>query len=65
MIVGLLFIACLQVVHNSCNMGTRSLSNIYVHTPSTLRPAALVLWAHISGKPLMPMLQLRYSSTAT
>ena len=66
MIVGLLFIAaiwCLrgflsykQVVHNSCNMGTRGLPDIY--TPSALGPAALVLWVYISGKPLVPMLQL-------
>ena len=63
MIVGLVFIAiiwCLreflsnkQVVHNSCNMGTRGLPDIY-----TLGPAALVLWVYISGKLLMPMLQL-------
>ena len=26
--------------------------------PSALRPAALGLWAYISGKALMPMLQL-------
>ena len=67
MIVGLLFFAiiwCLrgflsykQVVHNSCNMGTRGLPDIY-----TLSPAALVLWVYISGKPLMPMLQL-YNNT--
>ena len=60
MIVGLPFIAiiwCLrgflsykQVVHNSCNTGTRGLPNIY-----TLGPAVLVLWVYISGKPLMPM----------
>ena len=65
MIVGLLFIAiiwCLrgflsykQVVHNSCNMGTRSLPDIYTQD---LGPAALVLWVYISGKPLVPMLQL-------
>ena len=63
LVVGLLFIAiiwCLrgflsfkQVVHNSCNMFTRGLPDIY-----TLRPEALVLWVYISGKPLMPMLQL-------
>ena len=63
MIVGLLFIAitwCLrgflsykQVVHNSCNMGTRGLP-----PPSALGPAALVLWVYISGKPLVPILQL-------
>ena len=66
MIVGLLFIAiiwCLhrflsykQVVHNSCNMGTRGLPDIY--TPSALGPVALMLWVYISGKPLVPMLQL-------
>ena len=63
MIVGLLFIAiiwCLrgflsykQVVHNSCNMGTRGLPDIY-----TLSPRAVVLLVYISGKPLVPMLQL-------
>ena len=46
MIVGLLFIAniwCLrgflsykQVVHNSCNMGTRGLSDIYTLSPRAL-----------------------------
>ena len=62
MIVGLLFIAiiwCLrgflshkQEVHNSCNMGTRGLPDVY-----TPRPAALMLWVYniyISGKPLCP-----------
>ena len=50
MIVVLLFIAwCFrgflsykQVVHNSCNMGTRGLSDIY-----SLGPVALVLWVYI------------------
>ena len=63
MIVGLLFIAiiwCLcrflsykQAVHDSCNVGTSGLPDIY-----TLGPAALMLWVYISGKPLVPMLQL-------
>ena len=47
------FLSYKQVVHNSCNMGTRGLPDIY-----TLGPAALVLWVYISGKPLLPMLQL-------
>ena len=29
-----------------------------IYTPSALGPAALVLWVYISGKPLVPMLQL-------
>ena len=41
-------------VHNSCNMGTCDLPD----TPSALGPAAFVLLVLISGKPLMPMLQL-------
>ena len=34
-------------------MGTRGLP-----PPSALGPAALVLWVYISGKPLVPILQL-------
>ena len=51
MIVGLLFIAiiwCLrgflsykQVVHNSCNMGTSSLPDIYTLSPRACGPRAL------------------------
>ena len=51
MIVGLLFIAfiwCLrgflsykQVVHNSCNMGTRGLPDIYTLSPRACGPHAL------------------------
>ena len=51
MIVGLLFIAfiwCLrgflsykQVVHNSCNMGTRGLPDIYTLSPRACGPRAL------------------------
>ena len=29
-----------------------------IYTPSALRPAALMLWVYISGKPLLSMLQL-------
>ena len=47
------FLSYKQVVHNSYNMSTRGLPDIY-----TLGPAALVLWVYISGKPLVPMLQL-------
>ena len=47
------FLSNNQVVYNTCNMGTRGLPDIY-----TLRLVALVLWVYISGKPLMPMLQL-------
>ena len=51
MIVGLLFIAiiwCLrgfpcykQVVHNSCNIGTRGLPDIYTLSPRACGPCAL------------------------
>ena len=51
MIVGLMFIAiiwCLrgflsykQVVHNSCNMGTRGLPDIYTLSPRACDPRAL------------------------
>ena len=36
------------MLHISCNMGTRDLADMY----------ALGLWAYISGKSLVPMLQL-------
>ena len=65
MIVGLLFIAiiwCLrgflsykQVVHN---VVIWALVVCLIYTPSALGPVALVLLVHISGKPLVPMLQL-------
>ena len=54
MIVGLLFIAiiwCLcgflsykQAVHNSCNMGTRGLPDIYTLSPQGCGPRALGLY---------------------
>ena len=54
MIVGLLFIAinwCLhgflsykQVVHNSCNMGTRGLPDIYTLNPRACGPRALSVY---------------------
>ena len=69
MIVGLLFIAiiwCLcgflsykQVVHNSCNMATSGLPDIY--TQST-RAAGRGLRVYISGKSLVPMLKLYNNS---
>ncbi len=43
------------VLHNTCNMCIRDLP---VCMPSALGPAALGLLAYISGKSLMPMLQL-------
>ena len=39
-----------EVLHISCNMGTRDLP--------ICMPAALGVWACISGKSLVPMLQL-------
>ena len=54
MIVGLMFIViiwCLrgflsykQVVHNSCNMGTRGLPDIYTLSPRACSPCALGLY---------------------
>ena len=41
------------MLHNSCNTGTRGLPDT-----STLGPAALGLQVYISGRPLMPVLQL-------
>ena len=41
------------MLHISCNIGTRNLPDMYA-----LSPAALGLWAYISGKSLVPMLQL-------
>ena len=38
------------MLHISCNIGTRDLPDMY----------ALGLWAYISGKSLVPMLQLLY-----
>ena len=46
-----------QVLHNSCNTGTRGLPDT-VCPPSTLTPVAPMLQVDISGRPLMPMLQL-------
>ena len=43
------------MLHISCNIGTSDLPDMYA-----LRPAALGLWAYISGKSLVPMLQLLY-----
>ena len=40
-------------IANSCNIGTHHLSNTYVAIPSVLR-----FWVYISGKPLVPMLQI-------
>ena len=66
MIVGLLFITIIwylhgflsykQVIHNSCNMGTRGLPDMYTLSPQACGPRALGIY--ISGKPLVPMLQL-------
>ena len=44
-----------EVIHITCNMGTHGLPDMYAQS---LGPAALGLWAYISGKSLMPMLQL-------
>ena len=41
------------MLHISCNIGTCDLPDMYA-----LRPVALGLWAYISGKSLVPMLQL-------
>ena len=41
------------MLHISCNIGTRNLPDMYA-----LGPVALGLWAYISGKSLVPMLQL-------
>ena len=41
------------MLHISCNIGTRDLPDMYA-----LGPAALGLRAYISGKSLVPMLQL-------
>ena len=43
------------MVHNSCNMGTCGLPDIYTLNPQSV---ALVLWVYTSGKPLLPMLLL-------
>ena len=58
MIVGLLFIAGVYVGFCPINkwyitVVTWALVVCLIYTPS-----ALVLWVYISGKPLMPMLQL-------
>jgi len=41
---------CMEVLHNSCNIGTRALPDMYA--------LALGHRAYISGNALMPMLQL-------
>ena len=42
------------MLHISCNIGTRDLPDMY----------ALGLWANISGKSLVPMLQLLYKQVS-
>ena len=42
-----------EVIHIICNMGAHDLPDMYA-----LGPAARGLWAYISGKSFMPMLQL-------
>ena len=66
MIVGLLFILLLFGVYvGFCPINkwyiavvTWALMVCLIYTPLALGPAALVLWVYISGKPLMPTLQL-------
>jgi len=43
-------LSALEVLHNICNMGTHDLPDMYARS--------LGLWAYISGKSLVPMLQL-------
>ena len=43
------------MLHISCNIGTRDLPDSYALSPLACNPQA---WAYISGKSLMPMLQL-------
>ena len=58
------------MLHISCNIGTRDLPDMYalspwalgIHDMYALSPRALGLWAYISGKSLMPMLQLLHVS---
>ena len=71
MIVGLLFIAIIWCLRGFLSINkwyitvvTWSLVVCLMYTPSALGPAALVLWVYISGKPLMPMLQLYNVATA-
>ena len=44
------------MIHITFNMGSWDLPDMYI--PSALGPAALGLYAYISGKSLLPMLQL-------
>ena len=44
----------MEVLHVSCNMYTHDLPDMYA---LNFGPAALGLWAYISGKSLMSMLQ--------
>jgi len=47
----------MEVLHISCNMCTRDLPDMYA-----LRPVALRLWAYISGKSLVSVLQLLHTA---
>jgi len=50
----------MEVLHISCNMCTRDLPDMYALSPQACGPRA---WAYISGKSLMPMLQLLHVSS--
>ena len=50
----------MKVLHNSCNIVTSALPDMY-----TLGPAALGLWVYISGRALVPVLQLLNVSLIT
>ena len=45
----------MKVLHNSCNTVTCALPDMSTLSP---RPAALGLWVYISGRALVPVLQL-------
>jgi len=49
-------LSALEVLRNICNMGTHDL--LYMYACLICMPAGLGLWAYISGKLLVPMLQL-------
>ena len=56
LVLVLRLLALTEVLHNSCNMGTCDLPEMYAHSKS--EGAAQGLRAYISGKLLVPMLQL-------
>ena len=70
MIVGLLFIViiwCLrgfpcykQVVHNSCNMGTRGLPDIYTLSPRACGPRALGVYIRQTTRAHVTTIQYIY-----